>query len=126
MALGRTADGRKEIIDDRLAVAGSAAQWQQFLIDLFRRGLEGARLETICVDGGPGLLAALPTVYPRIPAQRCWAHKIKTMPGKVHKADQKVVKAGLHAVMNAHTRAQARAAASPTAGRTSTPRPSLA
>ncbi len=30
--------------------------------------------------------AALPTVYPRIPVQRCWAHKIRTVPGKVHKA----------------------------------------
>ena len=30
--------------------------------------------------------AALPTVYPRIPVQRRWAHKIRTVPGKVHKA----------------------------------------
>ena len=72
VALGLRPDGKKEIIDYRLAVAESAAQWELFLTDLYRRGLEGARLEMICVDGGSGLLAALPMVYPDIPVQRCW------------------------------------------------------
>ncbi len=70
VALGLRPDGRTEIIDYRLAVAESATQWELFLNDLFRRGLEGARLEMICVDGGAGLLAALPVVYPDIPIQR--------------------------------------------------------
>ncbi len=65
----------------------------------------------ICVDGGSGLLAALPTVYPGIPVQRCWAHKIRNVLSKVKKADHKAVKAALHAVMNADTRPQARSAA---------------
>ena len=54
VALGLRPDGKKEIIDCRLATGESAAQWEQFLTDLFRRGLEGARLEMICVDGGQG------------------------------------------------------------------------
>ena len=111
VALGLRPDGKKEIIDYRLAVAESAAQWELFLTDLYRRGLEGARLEMICVDGGSGLLAALPMVYPDIPVQRCWAHKIRNVTGKVRKADKKAVKASLHAIMNANTRRQARAAA---------------
>ena len=111
VALGLRPDGKKEIIDYRLAVAESAAQWELFLTDLYRRGLEGARLEMICVDGGSGLLAALPIVYPDIPVQRCWAHKIRNVTGKVGKADKKAVKASLHAIMNANTRRQARAAA---------------
>ena len=41
VALGLRADGRKEIIDYRLACAESAAQWELFLTDLYRRGLEG-------------------------------------------------------------------------------------
>jgi transposase-like protein len=57
--------------------AESAAQWEQFLTDLIRRGLTGKRLEMLCVDGGAGLLAALPTAFPDIPVQRCWAHKIR-------------------------------------------------
>ena len=37
-----------------------------FLSDLYRRGLEGQSLEMICTDGGKGLLAAHPTVYPNV------------------------------------------------------------
>jgi transposase-like protein len=71
VALGLRPDGRKEIVDFRLASAESAAQWEHFLGDLIRRGLTGARLEMLCVDGGAGLLAALPTAYPEVPVQRC-------------------------------------------------------
>jgi len=111
VALGLRPDGKKEIIDYRLATGESAAQWEQFLTDLWRRGLVGERLEMICVDGGQGLLAALPTVYPGIPVQRCWAHKIRNVLDKVRVADQSAVKAGLHAIMNAKTLPQARTAA---------------
>ncbi len=111
VALGLRPDGKKEIIDYRLAVAESAREWELFLSDLYRRGLEGARLEMICTDGGAGLLAALPTVYPGVPVQRCWAHKIRNVLGKVRKADHEAVKAGLHAVMNARTLVKARSAA---------------
>jgi transposase-like protein len=76
-----------------------------------RRGLSGHCLEMICVDGGSGLLAALPIVYPGIAIQRCWAHKIRNVLNKVRKADQPSVKADLHAVMNAKTLPQARSAA---------------
>ena len=111
VALGLGADGKKEIIDYRLALAESAAQWELFLNDLYRRGLTGARLEMICTDGGAGLLAALPVVYPAIAVQRCWAHKIRNVLDKVRKADLKAVKQGLHAVMNANNLTKARAAA---------------
>lgn len=60
---------------------------------------------------GSGLLAALPTVYPGVPVQRCWAHKIRNVLGKVRKAEHKAAKAGLHAVMNANTLIKARSAA---------------
>ncbi len=43
VALGLRADGKKEIIDYRLAAAESAAEWERFLTDLWRRGLEGRR-----------------------------------------------------------------------------------
>jgi putative transposase len=111
VALGLRPDGKKEIIDWRLATAESAAQWEQFLTDLYRRGLTGHRLEMICVDGGSGLLAALPIVYPDIAIQRCWAHKIRNVLNKARKADQPRLKADLHAIMNATTLPQARAAA---------------
>jgi putative transposase len=111
VALGLRADGKKEIIDFRLAASESAAEWELFLADLHRRGLTGERLDMICIDGGAGLIAALPLVYDKIPVQRCWAHKIRNVLNKVRKADHGVVKADLHAVMNAKTKLEARSAA---------------
>ena len=111
VALGLRPDGKKEVIDFRLAASESAAEWERFLGDLIRRGLSGPGLEMICVDGGPGLLAALPTAYPGVPVQRCWAHKIRNVLDKVRVADQPAIKADLHAIMNAKTMPQARSAA---------------
>jgi putative transposase len=65
----------------------------------------------LCVDGGSGLLAALPTAYPEVPVQRCWAHKIRNVLNKVCKADQAAIKADLHRIMNARTLPTAWAAA---------------
>jgi putative transposase len=119
VALGLRPDGKKEVIDFRLAAAESAAQWEHFLGDLVRRGLVGERLEMLCVDGLPGrsgvgaplpnltgqsgLLAALPTAFFDIPVQRCWAHKIRNVLNKVRRADQPAIKADLHRIMNART-----------------------
>jgi transposase-like protein len=41
VALGLRYDGKKEIIDLRLAAGESAAEWEKFLADLYRRGLTG-------------------------------------------------------------------------------------
>ncbi len=111
MALGLRPDGKKEVIDFRLAASESAVEWEAFLTDLYRRGLIGANLDMICVDGGAGLLAALPVVFHGIPVQRCWAHKIRNVLDKVRRADQPAMKRALHAVMNASNERAARAAA---------------
>ena len=111
VALGLRPDGKKEIIDFRLAGSESAAEWERFLSDLFRRGLTGEGLDMICVDGGAGLLAALPTVFPAIPVQRCFAHKIRNILARIKKADQPAAKRALHKVMNADNAHEARTAA---------------
>lgn len=111
VALGLRPDGKKEVIDFRLAGSESAAEWENFLADLYRRGLTGERLDMICVDGGSGLLAALPGVFHDIPVQRCWAHKIRNVLNKVRKADQPNIKRALHKIMNAANAPAARSAA---------------
>jgi putative transposase len=111
VALGLRPDGKKEIIDFRLAGSESAVEWERFLSDLYRRGLTGEGLDMICVDGGCGLLAALPTVFPGIAVQRCWAHKIRNVLNKVKVADQPAVKRAVHKIMNAPHAPAARAAA---------------
>lgn len=111
VALGLRHDGKKEIIDFRLAASESAAEWEKFLADLYRRGLTGEGLNMICADGGSGLLAALPGIFDGIQVQRCWAHKIRNVLNKVRKADWSKVKRALYKIMNAANAPAARSAA---------------
>jgi transposase-like protein len=111
VVLGIRPDGKKEVIDFMQTPAESAAAWETFLRALYARGLTGAGVKLICVDGGKGLEAALPVVYPGIPVQRCWAHKSRNVLDKVKKKDREAVKRGLRAVWDAANLVQARAAA---------------
>jgi transposase-like protein len=111
VALGIRLDGRKEILDFRHALAESRAAWEGFLGDLHARGLTGEDLALIVTDGGAGLLAALPLVYPRVPEQRCWAHKTRNVLDRVRHADREAFKRDLHRISHAANRTAARAAA---------------
>jgi putative transposase len=101
VALGITEEGRKEVIDFYIAPGESQGAWEGFLTDLYKRGLSEEGVELIVTDGGKGLLAALPMVYPGIPIQRCWAHKSRNVLNYVRKADHEAVKADLHAIQYA-------------------------
>ena len=101
VALGITKEGRKEVIDFSIAPGESQGAWESFLTDLYRRGLHEGGVELIVTDGGKGLLAALPVVYPGIPVQRCWAHKSRNVLNYVRKADREAVKADLHEIQYA-------------------------
>jgi len=111
VALGLRPDGAKEILDFVLAPAESRAAWEQFLTDLQRRGLSREGLELVVTDGGPGLLAALPTVFPGVDVQRCWAHKTRNILDKVRDADREAAKRDLHRIRHAADRVAARRAA---------------
>ena len=111
VCLGIRPDGKKEIIDFRLAPGESQAAWEAFLHNLYQRGLHGENLELVAVDGGKGLLAALPLVYPYVPIQRCWAHKIRNLLANTKEKDQDRMKAHLHRIMNAPNITKARQAA---------------
>ncbi len=111
VALGIRLDGKKEIIDFRLAPGESTIAWESFVNDLYRRGLTGEGVKLIVADGGAGLLAALPLVYPQIMLQRCWAHKIRNILNKAKKKDQQPIKLDLHRIMYATNKRAARKAA---------------
>ena len=111
VALGIRHDGKKEIIDFKLARSESADEWESFLIALTRRGLTGKGTEVISVDGGSGLISAVRSVYPLIPLKRCWAHKMRNILDKVRKADTEEVKKGLVKVYGAKNLREARSAA---------------
>lgn len=105
VALGIRQDGKKEVIDFRLAKSESGAEWKVFLTDLFNRGVAG--FEVICADGGQGLISILPEVYPHIPLQRCWAHKMRNILDKVPRKKQSAVKTGLQKIYRAHNLVEA-------------------
>lgn len=111
VALGITLERRLEILDFRLAPAESQPAWEAFLTDLHARGLTGEGVSLIVTDGGKGLLAALPLVYPRVRVGRCWAHKSRNVLDKVRAADREQVKRSLHQISHAIDRVAARAAA---------------
>ena len=99
VALGIRGDGRKEVIDFRLASSESGAEWDRFLKDLCERGLTGEGVEVISVDGGKGLLSVLPDHYPAVPVQLCWAHKMRNILEKVRKRDHEAVREGLRKIL---------------------------
>jgi transposase-like protein len=101
VALGIRSDGKKEVIDFRLASSESGAEWERFLKDLCERGLTGEEVKVISVDGGKGILSVLPDCYPAIPVQRCWAHKMRNILEKVRKRDHEAVREGLRKVYGA-------------------------
>lgn len=100
-------DGVQEMIDFYPAASESQAAWEAFLRDLYRRGLEGVPCQLIATDGGTGLHGALEIVYPKIPLQRCWAHKTRNVLDKVKKCDQAVVKKALNKISHAKNRREA-------------------
>jgi putative transposase len=110
VALGITPEGKKEVIDFFTAFGESQNAWETFLADLYRRGLDGEGMEMIIVDGGKGLMSALPLVYPRIPLQRCWAHKVRNVLNYVRKGDYKAIKCSLAAISHAQGSRQAQIA----------------
>ena len=101
VALGITPEGNKEVIDFVIVSGESQGAWEGFLHDLYRRGLEGEGVQLIITDGGTGLMSALPLVYPRIPLQRCWAHKVRNVLNYVRKGDYAAIKRSLHAISHA-------------------------
>lgn len=106
-AFGITVEGRHEMIDFYPAPTESAACWESFLNDLYRRGLKGSLCQLIATDGGTGLHQALQIVYPKIVLQRCWAHKSRNILDKVKKIDQPAVKKALNRISHAPNRREA-------------------
>ena len=107
VALGIRPDGKKEVLDFLLAPAESQVAWEGFLNELYRRGLTGDGVELITIDGGAGLAAALATVYPRIPVQRCWAHKVRNVLDGIRRADRTEAKNDLRRIYGARSRLRA-------------------
>ncbi len=107
-AYGLTPQGRRILLSFRQARAESGAAWEAFLRDLYERRLEGQGLRLIVTDGSPGLHAALDLVYPYVPRQRCWVHKLRTVAVKLPRRHQDACLAEARAIYEAATERVAR------------------
>lgn len=83
---GISSAGIRELIAFQLAHRGeSQSAWELMLNNLYHRGLKGANLILAVRDGSTGLKNALNTVFPLVPQQHCWAHKLRNVANKLPK-----------------------------------------
>jgi len=81
--IGITEDGDKEILAFKLARSESEQEITGILNDLYRRGLEGMKLELISSDGARGIRAAINMVYPYARWQWCYTHKLRNVSKRI-------------------------------------------
>jgi len=103
-AYGITVAGERRLLAFRLATAESQAQWEAFLSNLRDRGLAGQQLRLIVTDGCTGLHAALETVYPYVPRQHCWVHKLRNVSNLLKRRQKDECLSGARAIYQAETR----------------------
>lgn len=106
-AYGITRAGQRRLLDSRLAKRESTTAWEAFLSQLRERGLWGQQLKLVVTDGCPGLHAALETVYPYVPRQRCWVHKLRNVSNRLKRSQQAECLAGARMIYLAATRREA-------------------
>ncbi len=107
VAYGITPDGRRTLIDYRVAPSESREEWERFLGRLLERGLTSESLCLITTDGGKGVRAAIASVFPNTPAQLCWAHKLRNVAGYLRRANQAACMRGARRIYLAPTRREA-------------------
>ena len=108
VAYGIKADGTRELIDFRIARNGeSQTAWECFLTSLVNRGFKGKILKLISIDGGKGMMSALDFIFPDVPKQRCWAHKLRNVANHLPKKLQKACTGQAHDIYDADGAGQA-------------------
>jgi transposase-like protein len=79
LARGIRHDGRRELVDFRLAPAERESAWEGFLMSLYNRGLTGQTTSLFIHDGSDGLDNALSSVLGADVHQRCICHKLRNV-----------------------------------------------
>jgi len=105
-AYGVSTQGQRELIDFHIVNAEGQESWYDFLWNLFQRGLHGEFLELIATDGQLGLAKAIERLWPAVPHQRCWAHKLRNLENKL-KASQKPCLEEAKLIYQSHHRTEA-------------------
>jgi len=108
VAYGIGANGERRLLAFVRARGESQAAWEGMLQNLYQRGLQGHQLQLILTDGCAGLAAALQTIYPAVPHQRCWVHKMRNIGEAVRRRDHDRVKQDAQKIYQAPCLAAAR------------------
>lgn len=106
VVVGTLPDGTKEVVALKAGVRESKLSWKEVLLDLRDRGLTEAP-KLIVADGGLGLWAAKPEVYPETREQLCWVHKKANVLNKLPKSVQPEAKDKLREMYKAPTKTKA-------------------
>lgn len=108
-AYGIAADGSRELLDYRQAMAESTAAWGTLLRSLVERGLDPDAVVLVTADGA-GIAAAVAEAFPGAALQRCWTHRVRNLLEALPVAERRPCLRGLRAIYRARTRRAAVAA----------------
>jgi len=86
VAWGYTLSGQRELVAVRLGQRERHEDWLDMGRDLTRRGLKEPWL--LVSDGAPGLVKALPELWPGADRQRCTVHRLRNILAKLPKKDK--------------------------------------
>lgn len=106
-AYGIKTSGERGLISLRIVDSENEQDCMAFLTDLKQRGLKRENLKLITVDGAPGMLKALKTIYPFKPIQRCWIHKMRNILAKLKRAHKKACIQGVKQIFNSSNKQEA-------------------
>ncbi len=107
VAYGIRGDGSRKLLSFRVARTEGAGMWRSFLENLKVRGLKGRKLKLIVLDGSLGLWSAVEEVYPLVPHQLCWVHKLRNIARYGPRSQMSACVSEATRIMNAGTSAQA-------------------
>jgi transposase-like protein len=107
VAIGITAEGKREILGVSAALSEAEVHWRGFLTKLQERGMHG--VELFISDAHAGLAAARRAVYPSIPWQRCQFHLQQNAQGYISKrSEAKAVHEAIRTIFNAPNEVEAK------------------
>ena len=106
VATGVMEDGKRTVLGTSVSLSEAEIHWRNFFLDLRKRGLHGVRM--IISDDHSGLKAALQSVFPSVPWQRCQVHLQRNAVPYVPKMDmRKTVANEIRNIFNAPNRFEA-------------------
>jgi transposase-like protein len=101
VVIGGLSNGQKVVLAVEPGHRESSEGWSAVLRDLKERGMNRPRL--VAGDGHLGIWGALSNVYPGVPEQRCWNHKVMNVLDKLPKKSQAQGKLGLQKIFSAES-----------------------